>query len=549
MNKKNMKNTKITVLLSYLLLTFLSSIAQESDQAYHQRMQWWDDGRLGMFIHWGIYSNFGGEYNNIDYGKEMGWTSAEWIYLTSNIPHEVYSEAAKKWNPSSYNPEAWVKMAKDAGMTYIVLTSKHHDGYALFDSKTTTWDTVDHSAVKRDLIKEFVEACNKYDMRVGFYYSHERDWTNHYRAMLTEDPVPKKYMKLAKTQIKELLTNYGQIDLIWFDTPNKNHKEYNEMCAALVREYQPNCIINGRIGNGLGDYKNVGDRTIVNPGLAGYMESIMTMRLNWGYDKNDDYWKPSNEVIRLLSFSTCRSSNFLLNIGPTPEGRFPTEDQVRLHDIGEWMKLNKEAVYKTKGSPYSKEHSWGSFTQSKDENHVYLHLWNWNGGNILLNGLTSEITEASFLDTAETLKFTQNSELAISEIKMPLHNESDVLRIIKLKTKGKSFDLDRGPNYERPVSRHITARKFTGEITKVNGTYFTIKGKKLVADKQSGQEKYISEIDTIEFKLNDSVRFRVREDEQVFDTQGLVLKEGAKYHVIYNDDGKTLEPELIVELK
>jgi alpha-L-fucosidase len=148
--------------------------AQESEDAFHARMKWWDDGRLGMFLHWGVYSTYGGEYAGEDYGKEMGNASAEWIYLKANIPQEEYRRAALNFNPVKYNPKAWVQMAQDAGMKYIVLTSKHHDGFALFDTKASDWNAVDSSGIRKDLIKEYVDACHAAGMRVGFYYSHER---------------------------------------------------------------------------------------------------------------------------------------------------------------------------------------------------------------------------------------------------------------------------------------------------------------------------------------------------------------------------------------
>ncbi|MEN8121643.1 MAG: alpha-L-fucosidase, partial [Bacteroidota bacterium] len=370
----------VTLFFLLLYLPVAHSLAQETNAEYHERMKWWDEGRIGMFLHWGVYSTFGGDYNGQDFGKEMGNASAEWIYLKSGMPREDYEKAALNWNPYKYNSEEWALTAKNAGMTYMVLTAKHHDGYALFDSKASDWNVVKHSTIKRDLVKEYVDACKKYDIKVGFYYSHEKDWTHHIRKNSDRQPLSKEYIEFSKKQITELLTQYGKIDLIWFDTPVKEHEKFNKMCAGLVRKYQPECIINGRIGNNLGDYKNIGDRAIVNPGEEGYMESIMTMRLNWGFDKNDDFWKSSDELIKMVSKSACRGSNFLLNIGPSPEGRFPIEDQVRLSDLGKWMKLNGEAIYKTKGNPFGKEHSWGSISISKNKPVVYVHLLNWIGG-------------------------------------------------------------------------------------------------------------------------------------------------------------------------
>lgn len=534
-----------------LIFTVLSPIilyAQESEEAFHERMRWWDEGRLGMFLHWGVYSTFGGEYNGNDYGKEVGQNSAEWIYLKSNMPASEYRNAALNWNPSEFNAEEWVKIAKQAGMKYMVLTSKHHDGFALFNSEVSDWNIVKSSAIKRDLVKEFIAACRKYDMKVGFYYSHEKDWTHHARQNRDANPLPDKYVNFAKKQITELLTNYGKIDLIWYDTPVNTHEEFNKMCAGLVRKYQPECIINGRIGNGLGDYKNIGDRSIVDPGLTGYMESIMTMRLNWGYDSNDDFWKSSDELIKMVSKSACRGSNFLLNIGPTPQGTFPLQDQVRLRDLGKWMEVNGEAIYKTKGSPFSKEHVWGSLSQSKEKNFIYLHLWNWTGGPITLKGLKSHVKNAIFLDTGEHLSIVQGKNSPELTVGLPENNNAKELRIVKLLTDGKEFDIAKGPDFEAPKVQHVSHKKITGTITRINGVNFSISGKQVISSK-AGFELYDNQEETIQFTLNDHVRFRLNKDGDIRSVQNINLLEGAKYHVVYSPYKDGPEVEIVTKLE
>lgn len=545
------KHTRlISLFFLILVLMFLPKTlcAQETEKAYHERMKWWDEGRLGMFLHWGIYSSFGGEYNGNDYGKEVGQASAEWIYLRSNMPEEEYRNGALNWNPSKFDAEKWVRTAKDAGIKYMVLTAKHHDGFALFNSKASDWNVVESSSTKRDLIYEFVEACRKYNMKIGFYYSHEKDWMHHKRQQQNLKEIPEEYISFAKRQITELLTQYGKIDLIWFDTPVNAHKEFNKMCAGLVRKYQPECIVNGRIGNGLGDYKNIGDRVIVNPGTAGYMESIMTMRLNWGYDKNDDFWKPSNDLINMVSKSACRGSNFLLNIGPTPEGTFPLQDQVRLYDLGEWMKINGEAVYKTKGSPFSKEHVWGSLTQSKSDNNIYLHLWNWTGGSVEVRGLLSQVRSASFLDTGEELTYLQDENMAVLTINLPVVNAAKIPRIIRLKLDSKEFDITRGPDFVSPKTEHVTFKKIKGTITKVHGINFTISGKEVISH-QTGIEEYRKNVEAIELRLNDHVRFRINNNGDIRHVQSLNLTEGSEYHIVYSPYEDHREVEIVTKLE
>jgi alpha-L-fucosidase len=385
-------------------------------------------------------------------------------------------------------------------------------------------------------------------MKVGFYYSHEKDWMHHTRENQDLDPLPDNYVNFAKRQISELLTNYGKIDLIWYDTPVQNHEDFNKMCAELIRKYQPECIINGRIGNGLGDYRNIGDRSIVEPGLAGYMESIMTMRLNWGYDKNDDFWKSSDELIKMVSKSACRGSNFLLNIGPTPEGTFPVQDQVRLRDLGEWMEINGEAIYKTKGSPFSKEHAWGSLSQSKEDNFIYLHLWNWRGGFITVNGLLSQVKNASFLDTGEALSFMQDNNTSELIMKLPEINTAEKLRMIKLEVDGKEFNTSKGPDFEALKIEHVTHRKITGIINSINGVDFSITGKHVISSK-TGFEIYDEQEETIQFTLNDHVRFRVNKKGDILDVQSINFKEGLDYQIVYSPFKDKPEVEIVTDLQ
>ena len=515
----------------------------ETPEAYHQRMQWWKDGRLGMFLHWGVYSTFGGEYNGRDYGKESGHASAEWIYLKSNMPQEDYIAAAGRFNPIHYNPREWARMAKQAGMVYMVLTAKHHDGFALFDTEASGWDAVEASGAKRDLFREYVDACRAEGLHVGFYYSHEKDWWHHARQTRDTEPLEQAYIDMVKTHLRELFTNYGRIDLIWFDTPTPQHEVFNRECAAMVRELQPHCIINGRIGNDLGDYRNIGDRAIVDPGEEGYFESIMTMRLNWGFDRNDDYWKSSEELIKMVSKSACRSSNFLLNIGPTPEGTFPPEDMVRLSDMGEWMQVNGEAIKKTDGAPFLKVHKWGSVTSNAESKSVYLHLYDWNGGDITFHGLKSPIAGIQLLGSDLPVEYGQDTKDAIVRIKLPAVNSIGAVPVIKLDLKTQPhFDLDKGPDYEPDKVQHVSAAMMRGTITEVNGIHLTIKGFRNTGHK-IGYELFSDEETTMKIKLNDHVRFRVSNKGDIRSVQGYPMVAGQNVDIVYTPH-RGSEPEL-----
>jgi alpha-L-fucosidase len=532
---------KRLLLSSLLSLTPLCSFA-ESQAEFDARMQWWDDGRLGMFLHWGVYSELGGEYRNMDHGKEMGGMSAEWIYMAGGVNEEDYQAAAQRFKAEAYDPVEWVRLAKDAGMKYMVLTTKHHDGFALFDTEASEWNAVDASGAKRDLIREYVDACHAADMKVGFYYSHEKDWKHHGRGK-NSDSVPEAYETLVLTQMRELLTNYGKIDLIWYDLPSRKHGEFNEQCAAIVRELQPHCILNGRTGrdrNGepLGDYQNIGDRVLVAPGASGYMESIMTMRLNWGYDRNDDFWKPAHELIRMVCKSASRGSNFLLNVGPTPEGPFPSEDVERIEALGAWMEKNSEAIHATKSGPYGYEHEWGSFTIGKDRNKLYLFPWNPEGASITLKGLTSPIQSASFLDDGSKVSFTQDRANALTQFELPAGLNAQNIRVIAIELESQpEFDLEKGPSYQPAKVAHHNHNNLLGELTELSDTHFTLHGR---ATRRR-------DLENRRFVIPENCRYRTNTagDIQLVDT--FPLETGKQYRITWTKDGEDSLPVIITQ--
>ncbi|MFV0565744.1 MAG: alpha-L-fucosidase [Flavobacteriaceae bacterium] len=518
---KTPKNIPIGILTFTLFVISQSCLyGQEKKDSlnFTAKMQWWENARFGMFLHWGPSSIFGSEYAGTDYGKEMGDASSEWIYLTSNMPQEDYEAAARKFNPTDFNPEKWVKAAKHAGMKYMVLTAKHHDGFAMFDTKINNWNIVKASAYKKDIIKQFIDECHKQGMRVGIYYSHEKDWINHIRVRNNTGAVSKAYKKLVKEQLEELLTHYGTIDLFWFDMGVDRHKALNQMCVDLVRKHQPACIINSRIGNGLGDYSNLNDREIASAGNENYVESIMTMRLNWGFDNNDANWKSSKDIIAMLSKTACRNSNFLLNVGPTPAGTFTPEELVRLKAVGNWMDVNAEAIYQTKGSPFSGEYPWGSITSK--QNKVYLHVFNWHDtAQINVNGITSTVNKATLLGSDEALIFQQNSNNATLSVFLPENISSYTVPVICLDlSEFLKVAIDKGPVWQPEKIHHVTRKQITGTISVINETAFSI----------------TSEETKMDFQLNENIEYRINNKGEIVQTQGFNLKEGQNYKVVYS---------------
>lgn len=313
--------------------------------------KWFKDAKFGMMIHWGLYSLLGGEYK----GKYMPFIG-EWIQSYFRIPNAEYHKLAGAFNPIGFNAEEWVKCAKDAGMQYMVVTTKHHEGFALFKSKASAFNVVDATPFKRDIIAELAEACYKHSMKLGLYYSQAIDWSHPdaicYRKSLNcgvatwgnewdfPDESIKDYSRCfeekIKPQVTELLTGYGDISLIWFDTPIGLDARYSEELYKTVKHYQPDCLINSRIGNGKGDYCSTGDNEIPDDDKGDRLfESPITLNDTWGFKPQDQNWKSAERVIELKEHLNARGINMLLNIGPDHLGRFPAKSIEILKAIGE----------------------------------------------------------------------------------------------------------------------------------------------------------------------------------------------------------------------
>ena len=373
-----------------------SAAAQTAPQpplSQDARMAWWREGRFGMFIHWGLYSVLGGEWQGRDYGKEMGGASAEWIMLSAKIPRDEYAALAARFNPVDFTPEQWVSAAREAGMKYLVITAKHHDGFSMFRTKMTPYNIVDATPFKRDPIKELAGECFRQGIRFGVYYSHSRDWY-HRKAVRTDpDPPSRQYVDFVKGQLRELLTNYGPLGVIWFDTGDQ-FAAVNSEYGKLVRELQPNCLVSGRLRGteGSSDYTQEGDRQIPPRRVTGDVETPMTLRDNWGFDRDENHWKSESDILQRLSLTVCRGANMLLNVGPTPEGMFLREETGALRSIGRWMARNSEAVHGTTASPFDFDFEWGSLTQKPDR--LYLHVLKWNPDGITVEGLRTRVRRA-----------------------------------------------------------------------------------------------------------------------------------------------------------
>jgi len=380
------------------------------------RGKWWREARFGMFIHWGIYSVPAGIYK----GEKIPGIG-EWIMERAKIPVEQYEQFAKQFNPVKFDADQWVQIAKNAGMKYIVITSKHHDGFCLWDTKFTDYDIIDATPFKRDILAELAESCKKHGVRLCFYHSimdwHHPDAQAPYypnyddRRREQTNPNFSRYVEnYLKPQLKELITNYGPLGVLWFDgewitewTEPQGKDMYN-----YVLSLQPNIIINNRVGKGrkglegfsdseepVGDF-GTPEQRIPATGLPNVdWETCMTMNDTWGYKSYDHNWKSTKDLLHKLADIASKGGNFLLNVGPTAEGLIPQPSVERLAAIGEWMKVNSESIYGTTASPLGSL-PWGRCTAKPGK--LYLHVFNWpKDSKLNVPNLTTTVKKAYLL--------------------------------------------------------------------------------------------------------------------------------------------------------
>lgn len=382
------------------------------------RLQWFRDAKYGLFVHWGLYAIPGGIWE----GKQAPH-GTEWIMRNMQIPLAHYKQLASRFNPTDFDPRYYVRKAKEWGMQYLVITAKHHDGFALYDTHVSDYSVM-HTPYGKDIIRQFADAAAAEGLRFGVYYSQMQDWEhpdgdgNTWDFDKDSKVFSRYFYEKALPQVKELLTDYGKISLIWFDTPYDMPLDLCRELADTVHALQPDCLINGRIGYELGDYRQAADNLIPTHPYGSAWEVPMTLNRTWGYSHTDANFKSPHTVIENLIRVASKGGNLLLNIGPDEHGRIPPASVEVLDRVGEWLAQNGESIFHTVAAPEPPYLlNWGNLTYDKPTHTLYLHVQKYPEFpyRILLTGLETKAVSAMLLTDKRPLKLSQSYEPARNE--------------------------------------------------------------------------------------------------------------------------------------
>ncbi|MGJ8657877.1 MAG: alpha-L-fucosidase [Akkermansiaceae bacterium] len=479
----NFKLTKNCLLSLVSLSLTCPSSAQKMDEMWGEsvvklrpenakRGELFNDGNYAMFIHWGLYSNLANKVEGKTY-----YGIGEWIMnpLMANIAPEKYRELAKEFAPEKFDAKAIAQLAKDAGMKYVVITSKHHDGFAMYHSKSNKFNVVDATPYKLDPMKELAKACKEVGVGFGFYYSHNQDWTypggNNgptKDAEGNEKNFDDYFKEKCLPQVKEITSEYGPIELVWFDTPGDMPKHYVEDLINVVRKNQPDALVSGRAGHGLGDYQSLGDMHVPSHNIEGMWESVDTTNDSWAYAWYDQNWKTPKQVLDRLVSCVARGGTYMLNIGPRGDGSVPQRAIDSLRESGEWIRRYPQVVYGTDASPWKRALPWGDVTVKK--NKLFLSVFNWPvDGGLYLPGLKTKIKSVKLLNGEDSEVIKHENVNGWTRMSIPVKGPEKLVSVIEVELEGEP-EVDSTYGIDPTVATEILA-----EFAEVKGAKQTSK--------------------------------------------------------------------------
>ena len=439
----------IAILLIAILAIQSNAGAQlkaETPEQKSKRMAWWTEARFGMFIHWGLYALP---------------ARHEWVKNNERMTNEQYQKYFEEFNPDLYNPKEWAGMAREAGMKYVVLTAKHHEGFCLFDSKFTDYKAT-NTPFGKDIIREYVDALRSEGLKVGFYYSlidwHHPDYTidvvhpqrqesDSAYVRLNKNRDISKYREYLKNQVRELLTNYGEISIIWFDFsfPGKNGKDHNDWGSVdllkMVRTLQPGIIVDDRLDlkdmDGGWDFESPEQYKVVKwperNGKKVAWETCQTFSGSWGYYRDENTWKSTPQLLELLIESVSKGGNLLLNVGPTARGVFDFRAQDRLKAMGEWMKYNNRSIYNCTEAPadfVAPDNTLLTFNPKTKR--LYVHLLSYPMGSLILKNMGDKVKYIQLLHDASEIKFRPGRDAEKNNLQLQLPVQKPPVEIVVL---------------------------------------------------------------------------------------------------------------------
>ena len=425
-----------------------SAPSAETAQQKTARMQWWTDARFGMFIHWGLYAVPAGEWKE---RKDL----AEWFMEETGISRAEYEKFARQFNPTKYDPDEWVRVAKDAGMKYIVITSKHHEGFAMWDTQGTDYNIAKRTPYAKGVLKPLADAARRAGLHFGTYYSI-MDWHDpsqhgakpgHYNPTAIDAARKRAYIDAMKVELKELVQDVGT-EVLWFDGEWLDwwKDEDGRELYTFLKSLNPKLIINNRVANsrkgamsGMDSGASIGDFGTpeqqipakgFGPGV--YWESCMTLNDHWGYNKYDDHWKSPQQVIRNLIDIASKGGNYLLNVGPTADGTLPQGAVDDLREVGAWMKVNGEAIYGSSASPVAAP-PWGRITRKNDK--LYLEVFDWPKDGKLSLPIRSKVNK-TYLLSAPHQRIAVTQSAAGVELNLSGAAPDAIASVVVLETAG-----------------------------------------------------------------------------------------------------------------